>query len=200
MVGAIGVMTMVPPSCTVTLTRSPILSPVSARSAASKMRPCELPTLAMVLSILFARKTMFDQSDSTLRTPRAQVLPWCLLHPHVSPRRLANRRIPGSCGAHRRRRDRFARVRDEPVRPSRPPGAFMARRLGCPDIGIDVAAVGSLGRDAVKPVRMAGLRDDAGIVAAACQQEGDPGIGQQVELVDRPPRCHVVLLGADREQ
>lgn len=37
-----GVMTIAPPSCTVTFTWSPGCRPLSSRSAASKIRPCEL--------------------------------------------------------------------------------------------------------------------------------------------------------------
>ena len=48
-------------------------------------------------------------------------------------------------------------------------------------------------------MRVPGLRDDAGVVPAAGQHEGDLGVGQQVELVDRAPRRHVVALGAHGE-
>ena len=46
---------------------------------------------------------------------------------------------------------------------------------------------------------MAGLADDAGIVPAARQHEGDVGVAEQADLVDRVPRRDVVLLGADGE-
>src|SRR6266705_7179786 len=51
MVGCIGVKTMEPPSCTVTVTRSPTLSRAKSISAASKTIPCELPILEIVFVI-----------------------------------------------------------------------------------------------------------------------------------------------------
>ena len=43
------------------------------------------------------------------------------------------------------------------------------------------------------------LGNDAGIVPAAGQREGDGGAGQPVQLVDRPPGGNMVALGADNE-
>ena len=53
--------------------------------------------------------------------------------------------------------------------------------------------------DAEMTVRMAGLGQDAGVVAAIGQHEGGIGIGQVMELVDRAPRRDVIQFGADRE-
>ena len=49
------------------------------------------------------------------------------------------------------------------------------------------------------PMPMTRLADDAGVVAAARQHEGDVGVGEVVDLVDRAPRRDVVALGADGE-
>ena len=46
---------------------------------------------------------------------------------------------------------------------------------------------------------MTGFRDDAGVVAAARQHEGHVGVGQPVQLVDRPPWRDVILDGAQNE-
>ena len=46
---------------------------------------------------------------------------------------------------------------------------------------------------------MAGLRHDAGIVAAIGEQEGQLVVGEQLNLVDRAPGRDVVGLGADHE-
>jgi hypothetical protein len=47
--GRTGVKTIEPPSCTVTVTWSPTFTRARSMSAASKMIPCELPTLEIVL-------------------------------------------------------------------------------------------------------------------------------------------------------
>jgi hypothetical protein len=46
---------------------------------------------------------------------------------------------------------------------------------------------------------MAGLGDDARIVAAAGEHEGDLCVGQKMDLVHRAPGRYVIALGADRE-
>ena len=68
----------------------------------------------------------------------------------------------------------------EPCDPLGPPRAFLDGRLLQPHVGIDVVVLRRLGRDAVMPVRMARLGDDAGVVAAAGQQERDFGVGEQI--------------------
>jgi hypothetical protein len=62
----------------------------------------------------------------------------------------------------------------------------------------DLIAVAVM-RDAVVTAIVTGLADDAGIVPAIGQGEGDIRVGQLVDLVDRPPRRDVVVLGADGE-
>lgn len=47
--GRTGVKTIDPPSCTVTVTWSPTFTRAKSMSAESKMIPCELPTLQIVL-------------------------------------------------------------------------------------------------------------------------------------------------------
>ena len=46
---------------------------------------------------------------------------------------------------------------------------------------------------------MAGLGDDAGVVAAAGEEIGDLGVGEQMNLMGRPPRRDVIPLRADSE-
>ena len=53
--------------------------------------------------------------------------------------------------------------------------------------------------DAVAAVRVAGFGDDAGVVPAAGQHEGDLRLAQVVQLVDRAPWRHVVSIRADHE-
>ena len=49
------------------------------------------------------------------------------------------------------------------------------------------------------PVRVPRLRQDAGIVSAVRQHEGDLGIGQKMEFEHRPPRRDMVPFGAHCE-
>ena len=54
-------------------------------------------------------------------------------------------------------------------------------------------------QQAVRSPRMARLRYDFGIVAAARQHKCQVGIEQMGKLEDRTPGRHVIGLGADRE-
>ncbi len=64
---------------------------------------------------------------------------------------------------------------------------------------VDVRATAGVQRPAIVAAWMAGLAHDARVVSAAGEHKGHFGVGQQMDLVDRFPRCDMVGLGADDE-
>ena len=59
---------------------------------------------------------------------------------------------------------------------------------------------GRAAADAVPPPGVAGLAQDAAVVPAARQHEGQIAVGEELHLVDRVPGRDVVLLGSDHEE
>src|SRR5471032_3637848 len=83
--------------------------------------------------------------------------------PYVVAGRVGQRRR----AVERRRRAKRAGARLQPLRPGRPPRTVGLRGRRLPRVGADVGLAVRARVDAVVPVRMAGLADDAGVVAAA---------------------------------
>src|SRR5450759_1211449 len=87
----------------------------------------------------------------------------------------------------------------EPVKPRRPPGAALARRLPSKNIRINIAIARAPGHHLVAMVQMAGLRDDARIMPAGRQQITDVGVGLLNDLVSRAPGSDMIADGTNRE-
>lgn len=66
-----------------------------------------------------------------------------------------------------------------------------------PRIRIDVRFAFLVGGNLVVPIRAAGRIDHAGIVSAVGQHEGDIGVRQHLNFVNRPPWRDVIGAGAD---
>ena len=88
----------------------------------------------------------------------------------------------------------------QPFLPDRPPGALEFRCPFLPGFGIEEALAFAADAELEGPARVARFIDDADVVAAAGQGEGQLGrIALQVQLVDRAPRSDVVGHGGDGE-
>src|SRR5499427_6539367 len=81
----------------------------------------------------------------------------------------------------------------EPRRPFKPPRAVLPWRLRLPCVGIGVLSVGGLGHDLVAAALVAYLGNDASIVAAGGEHVSHLGVGEQMDLVRRSPRRHMIL-------
>ena len=76
----------------------------------------------------------------------------------------------------------------QPRLPGRPPRPFTNRRFGLPSIGVEAPLPLFARRHLVAPVRMPWFVDDADVVAAAGEHEGQlGGVALQMQLVDRAP-------------
>src|SRR6516164_1790095 len=87
----------------------------------------------------------------------------------------------------------------KPILPFGPPGFLPNGRFLTPRLGIDVGVLRASRRDLVSAPGMTRLADDAGIVAATGQYEGDVVGCDEMDLVDRAPRSDVIGNGADGE-
>src|SRR5690606_30781264 len=86
-----------------------------------------------------------------------------------------------------RRLDRLAAALVEPGGPGGPPGAGVDRLGLGPGPRIDVLVAGLAGGHLVAALGMRRAADDAGVVAAAGEQEGYLRLGEAVHLVHRGP-------------
>ena len=94
----------------------------------------------------------------------------CLFFQHIGTWGVAERRE--ARGAYWWRIDALARVAVEPCIPLQPPRPVFGRRVALPFIRTERAAAGLTDADAEVAVWVAGLADDARVVAAGCQHEG----------------------------
>lgn len=99
--------------------------------------------------------------------------------------------------AHARRFDRLAGVFVQPLHPGRPPRTFVVRRLFQPGIRAEVGSAGRALQQLEAAVRVSRFADDAGVVAAAGQHEGEVGDREVVQFADRMPRRDMVGLRTD---
>ena len=106
-----------------------------------------------------------------------------LIFQHVGARGIAERHEAGA--THRWRIDAPAGVPVEPRVPLQPPGPILGGRIVLPFIRTERAAAGSRTRMRKCRFWMAGLADDASVVAARGQDECQFTIVQQVQLEDR---------------
>src|SRR5665811_469492 len=100
---------------------------------------------------------------------------------------------------HGGRRYRLTRLVFEPVKPLRPPGAALARRLPSENIRINIAIARAPSHHLVAMVQMSGLRDNPRIMPAGRQQVADIGVGLLNDLVSRAPGSDVIADGTNGE-
>jgi hypothetical protein len=108
--------------------------------------------------------------------------------------------MPRAGGPHGRRRGTLRiTVGNEPRTPLQPSRPIGARRARTPRRGVHIAVADLARGDVVVPAGVAGLRNDAGVVTAIREHEGELGVGEKVNLVDRLPGRDVIGLGAHHE-
>ena len=121
-----------------------------------------------------------------------------LMHQHVGAGGVAEKVLSAGLAKRWRRRG-TSRMVGEPSGPCGPPGSRRAGRLLDPRVRIEVAIVRGLEKHLEAGARVVRSRDDAGVVAAAREQEGHVSVGEQVDLEHRAPGRDVVALRPDGE-
>jgi hypothetical protein len=86
------------------------------------------------------------------------------------------------------------RLMFEPGQPGWPPQPVFNLCLGVPSLWVGILGVSCAMRNPVMRVFMAGLADDAGIVATAGQDKGHVRVTDQIELLNGPPRRNVISI------
>src|SRR5579871_4193191 len=114
-------------------------------------------------------------------------------------RRIFKSGIPCRAVAQRRRLDEAARSSPEPGAPCRPPRTVPWHMLVEPGIGVDVGRASFSRLHAKMTMRVTGFREYPGVMSTICQDKSNFGLGEEAELEHRPPRRHMVALGADHE-
>src|ERR1700676_2263626 len=165
------------------------------------MAPLNLPTpdrTAAVMTTSFMCSSSVRNCEFCPRPPSSGPV---LLLQHVRSRRFGNGREAGARASQRRwGHPRTARVLRKPMLPDRPPQAGLRTCRIEPLLRRERFGGFHPGAHAVAPPRMTGAADDAGIVAARCQQKRKVGRARQrARLIDRLPRCNVIGLRADDE-
>lgn len=106
----------------------------------------------------------------------------------------ARRRAP-----ERRWRHGLAGSGGKPFAPDWPPRSRLRRVSGKPSLRIDVGFLAPMQRGTAMAMRMARFGENAGIVAAISQREGNLGICQKMQFEDRSPWRDMIAFGRDDE-
>lgn len=118
---------------------------------------------------------------------------------HIGAGRIRQRRVGALPCAHRRRRDARTRVLHQPRLLRHPPRTLLYQRFGPPVVGIEIAVVRRAGGHLEAAPGMALFAHHAGVVPTAGEHEAHLGIAEQVDLVHRPRRRHVIAHCIQRQ-